>query len=87
MSQQITEQQAKQAFQRQLTEAKDLGLKLYPIRKAEDLINVPKAWEQEITISMYLEVFLEQHPHLRGARNLPAIRRAIKADLKSKGMI
>jgi hypothetical protein len=87
MSQQLTEQQAKQAFQRQLTEATELGLKPYPIRKAEDLLNVPKQWEREITISMYLTVFLEQHPHLRGARNLPAIRRAIKADLESKGMI
>ena len=49
-----SEQQAKQAFQQQLLEAKRLRLKPHAIRTVDDLLNMPRAWQRKILESIDL---------------------------------
>lgn len=78
---------ATQAFQDQLQEATKFALPAHKIESSKNLLSVPRKWQEEITIGIYLEEFLARQPHLRAAKDNPAVRQAIRVDLENKGLI
>jgi hypothetical protein len=80
-------QEVLDAFQRQLTEHKQYGLIAAIVKTANDLETPPRLWREQIMVDIHLGMFLEQHPHLHGARNIPNIRKAILVDLISRGIL
>lgn len=83
----VTEAQAKQAFQDQLAESVERSFPPRDIKSADDLFNIPSSVKEIIVLDIYVEEFIKQHPHLEGARNMPTIRKAILADLKTRGIL
>jgi hypothetical protein len=76
-----------EAFKAQINEAEERGLEPHPIEEADDMLNMPLAWVHALVVDMHLTEFLRLHPHLQGARNIPAIRKAILVDLIDKGIL
>jgi len=76
------------SFRQQLTEAFRFDLPPRSVYRAEDLMGETNlAWKTELKVQVYLEDFLVRYPHLVGSPNLPNIRKAIRTDLISKGVI
>ena len=82
-----TPEERVEAFKAQINEGVERGLDPHPLKTAEDLLNIPIAWKQALVVDMHLAEFLRQHPHLQGARNISAIRKAILVDLIDKGIL
>jgi len=75
------------AFQKQLHEHEQYNLQPSFVTTADDLLKPPRLWKEQVMVDLYLAMFLEQHPHLKGARNLPTVRKAILVDLIDKGIL
>lgn len=74
-------------FEHQLYEHLEYGLEPAVVKTVGDLETPPRLWREQIMVDIHLGVFLDQHPHLRGARNIPNIRKAILVDLISRGIL
>ena len=75
------------AFKKQLKQHEEYGLPPSIVKTAEDLLKPPRLWKEQIMVDIYLAMFLDEHPHMQGARNLPTVRKAILVDLISKGIL
>jgi len=80
-------QEALDIFKKQLTQHEEYGLEPAIVKTADDLMKPPRLWKEQIVVDIYLAMFLQEHPHMEGARNLPTVRKAILVDLISKGIL
>jgi len=83
----MTHEEALEAFQKQLSESTERHFPPLKVKTADDLLNIPVSVKEILIVDTYVEEFIRQHPHLEGARNMPNIRKAIEADLRSRGIL
>jgi hypothetical protein len=83
----ITEAQAKQSFQDQLSESNERSFPPLSAKTADDLLKIPLSVKEILVVDIYVDEFIKQHPQLEGARNMPNIRKAVLTDLKTRGIL